>query len=281
MYQLLFIEGVLSFVSPCILPLLPIYLAYLAGDGLSGTKQTVINTLGFIAGFSTIFIALGATSTALGRALQSHRGRLTQVGGIFIILLGLYYLGQNNVKILEARQKISECLKTFLGNVWRRPGQQNSLAAANADGTTAPSVASAQSVAETAASETKTGARFRQTVSRKAANGELHFFSSFVFGFAFCAGWTPCLFTWLASALALSANSSTAWQGGFMLAVFSLGLGLPFLLFAIFLQKLKAALQFIRRNLNKIQVIAGILLVIIGFSMWLGVFNTYLGWFNP
>ncbi|PNH18088.1 cytochrome c biogenesis CcdA family protein [Mageeibacillus indolicus] len=281
MYPLLFIEGVLSFVSPCILPLLPIYLAYLAGDGLSGTKQTVINTLGFIAGFSTIFIALGATSTALGRALQSHRGSLTQVGGIFIILLGLYYLGQNNVKILEARQKISESLKTFLGNAWRRPRQQNNLAAADADGTAAPSVASAQLAAGTAASETKTGASFRQTVSRKAANGELHFFSSFVFGFAFCAGWTPCLFTWLASALALSANSSTAWQGGFMLAVFSLGLGLPFLLFAIFLQKLKAALQFIRRNLNKIQVIAGILLVIIGFSMWLGVFNTYLGWFNP
>lgn len=242
-YFLLFLEGVFAFVSPCILPLLPVYLLYLAGDKTKGTKQLIINTCGFIFGFSFIFMALGATATGFGRLLQENRNALLTGSGIFILLLGIYYLlnGMGKLDIQQHWQQLKACFS------------KRHTELSNSD---------------------------KKTESLQANKPkELHFFSSFGFGIAFCAGWTPCIFTWLAAALTLSANSETVYEGIFMLGIFSLGLGLPFLLFALFFNRLKNTLSLLRRQLPRIQKISGILLIILGIAMLTGWFGRYLAIF--
>lgn len=225
-YLLLFLEGFFAFASPCILPMLPVYLIYLAGDKTRGTKQLLINTLGFILGFSIIFMALGATATAFGRLLQEHKADLMRYSGGFILLLGLYYLASGSGKF---------SLERFL------PSRKS-------DKTLKPPK-------------------------------ELHFFSSLLFGMAFCTGWTPCLATWLSAALTMSANAETWVTGVGMLFVFSLGLGLPFLIFALGIGKLRGTLRFLQQKTPQIRAVSGILLILLGIFMLSGHFQTYLGWF--
>lgn len=90
---MVFLEGVLAFLSPCILPMLPVYLVYLAGDEAAGRQRRVINTLGFIIGFTLIYVALGATATSLGRALFRNQEHLRRLSGVIMVVLGLHYLG--------------------------------------------------------------------------------------------------------------------------------------------------------------------------------------------
>lgn len=245
-YLLLFFEGLLAFVSPCILPLLPIYLIYLAGDKTKGTRQLILNTIGFILGFSILFVALGATATGLGKLLQEHKEALLHASGVFMMLLGLYY-------ILSGSGKFS------LSSLWASLKSRISKADASTE-------------AGTAAAAVSSGPKKPK---------ELHFFSSMLFGIAFCSGWTPCLMTWLASALLLSANSDTVFQGMAMLFVFSLGLGLPFLVFALLFQKLKSALHILKQKMSLIQIISGALLIVLGILMISGLFGYYLRLVNP
>lgn len=223
---LLFAEGVLAFFSPCILPMLPVYIMYLSGNkdnvGISevNRKTLVINTLGFILGFTIVFVVLGATASAIGRIFSSHRLLLQRISGGLMILFGLYFLG------------------VFALPAW-----------------------SGQRVG-------------RPRLSR------LDFFSSLLFGFAFSFGWTPCLGPFLGSALLFASNSETLPEGVFLLLLFSLGLGTPFLVFTLLWDRLQGAFSFMRRHLPLIKKISGILLVVVGFMMVFDVFGYYQGVFT-
>jgi len=213
-YLILFLEGVITFISPCLLPMLPIYVSYFAGDGEKDTKRVVKNALGFILGFTAIFVLLGALAGSVGRILRDYKVIVNIVTGAVVILFGLNFLG------------------IFKLNIFK-------------------------------------GASF--SGSRK-----LGFFSSVLFGIVFSVGWTPCVGAFLGSALMLAASEGHLVEGMLMLLVYSLGLGIPFFISAILIDKLKAAFSFIKRHYNVINVISGTLLVIVGILMATGLFGKML-----
>lgn len=218
LYGLIFAEGFLAFLSPCILPMIPIYLLYLGGvegGGVGSSRRLIVNTLGFITGFTLVFIALGATASALGSLVAQNRILLQRVGGVVVIIFGLNYLGVLNIEFLNRTKQVG--------------------------------------------AETK----------------NLRFFSSLLFGAAFSLGWTPCLGAFLGTALILASNLDTLYQGMGLLLTFSLGLGVPFLLTALLWNKLQTTLSVIKRNLHKIQMVSGAVLVIVGLLLLFDRFAFY------
>ncbi|HHY10597.1 MAG TPA: cytochrome c biogenesis protein CcdA [Firmicutes bacterium] len=218
LFGLTFVEGFFAFLSPCILPMIPIYLMYLGGTKaeVGGSRNLLFtNTLGFIAGFSLVFILLGATASALGSLLASHRLLLQRVSGLVVILFGLNYLGVFRLNILNRT-------KSF-------------------------------------------GVRLQN----------LRFWSSLLFGAVFSIGWTPCLSAFLGSALLLASNVSTLYQGMGLLLAFSLGLGIPFLFTAVLWNHLQSTFDFIKRNLRRIQIVSGALLLLVGFLLVFDLFGRY------
>ena len=213
-YLILFLEGVITFISPCHLPMLPIYVSYFAGDGEKDTKRVVKNALGFILGFTAIFVLLGALAGSVGRILRDYKVIVNIVTGAVVIFFGLNFLGVFKLNIFKGT--------SFSG-------------------------------------------------SRK-----LGFFSSVLFGIVFSVGWTPCVGAFLGSALMLAASQGHMLEGMLMLLVYSLGLGIPFFMSAILIDKLKGAFSFIKRHYNVINVISGILLVIVGILMATGLFGKML-----
>ena len=211
---ILFLEGVITFISPCLLPMLPIYVSYFAGDGEKDTKRVVKNALGFILGFTAIFVLLGALAGSVGRILRDYKVIVNIVTGAVVIFFGLNFLGVFKLNIFKGT--------SFSG-------------------------------------------------SRK-----LGFFSSVLFGIVFSVGWTPCVGAFLGSALMLAASQGHMLEGMLMLLVYSLGLGIPFFMSAILIDKLKGAFSFIKRHYNVINVISGILLVIVGILMATGLFGKML-----
>ncbi|NMB02182.1 MAG: cytochrome c biogenesis protein CcdA [Firmicutes bacterium] len=223
LFGLIFVEGFLAFLSPCILPMIPIYLLYLGGregkEGQKGGWRLVVNTLGFIAGFTLVFVSMGATASALGSLVSENRILLQRLGGVVVILFGLNFLGVLKVGFLNRSRVVGV--------------------------------------------ETK----------------NLKFWSSLFFGAAFSLGWTPCLGAFLGTALILASNLSTLYQGMALLMTFSLGLGVPFLLTALLWTRLQNTFGWIKRNLPKVQVISGVLLVIVGLLMLFDRFGFYANLF--
>ena len=218
---LVFIEGFLAFISPCILPLIPVYLVYLAGKKEEGNDRTLIfNTLGFILGFTIIFVAMGATASAIGSLLVSHKLLVQQISGVIIIIFGLHYMGVIKVGFLNQD-------KRFQANV-----------------------------------------------------KNLSVLSSVVFGMAFSLGWTPCIGPLLGAALTLAANYDTVWHGMLLLLIFSAGLGIPFFLSALAMEKLKTAFDFIKRHFKIITFVSGLLLIAVGAAFLFDVFGYWAGLFN-
>ena len=213
-YFIAFLEGVITFISPCLLPMLPVYVSYFAGGGERKTGRTVVNALGFILGFTIIFVLLGALAGTLGRFLVEYRKALDIVTGGIVILFGLNYLGLLKLNIF----------KGFSG--------------------------------------------------RKSS--DMGFFSAMLFGMVFSIGWTPCVGAFLGSALMLATSSGKAMQGVFMLLTYSLGLGIPFLISAILIDRLKSAFSFIKKNYMVVNRVCGVLLVIIGILMATGVFTVVM-----
>ena len=235
---LVFLEGFLAFVSPCILPMLPVYFLYLSGESAAEIdtastesaepaakrkarpRRLVINTLFFILGFTIVFLMLGATSTVIGQALVSHRAILEKVSGAVIILLGIHMTGL--VKI------------TFL----------------NQD--------------------------HRLNFGKRTAG----ILSSLLLGIVFSLGWSPCLGPFLGSALLLSGQSSTLWEGMALLLIFSLGLGIPFLLASVLFEELTSVFQWFKMHMKAVKIVSGSLLVILGVLMLFGWFGYYAGLFS-
>ncbi len=214
-YFVSFVEGIITFISPCLLPMLPVYLSYFAGGGERSTKKTLLGASGFVLGFTAVFTAMGALAGTLGGFLKQYETIVNIILGLIVIVFGLNYIGIFKLKI------------------------------------------------------------FSGTKSRKVKT-EMGFFSAFLFGVVFSVGWTPCVGAFLGSALALASSEGNVMKGVIMLLLYSLGLGVPFLLSAVLIDKLKGAFTFIKKNYKVINTVSGIFLVIIGVLMMTGLMNKLL-----
>ena len=211
-YLICFLEGIITFISPCLLPMLPVYVSYFAGGGERTTAKTLKNALGFVLGFTTVFVMLGALSGTIGSFLREHQAIVNIVTGAVVIFFGLTFLSVFKFTLFGG-------MKTSLGKQ------------------------------------------------------KLGFFSSVLLGIVFSVGWTPCVGALLGTALMMVATQGKAIEGVFMLLAYSLGLGIPFVVSAILIDKLKSAFNFIKKNYKVINTACGSLLIVIGILMASGVFN--------
>ncbi len=216
-YFISFLEGIITFISPCMLPMIPVYISYFAG-GSGGTKRVIKNVLGFISGFTLIFILLGALAGSFGRLLIQYKTAVNIITGLIVILFGLNFLGVLKINIFKGVK----------------------------------------------------GAGFKN----------LGFFSSLLFGAVFSLSWTPCVGAFLGSALMLVANRGSVLEGVVMLLLYSLGLGVPLLLSAVLIDKLKGAFSFIKLHYGIINIVCGAFLIIIGVLMATGLFSLTLTWLS-
>lgn len=222
-----FVAGVISFLSPCVLPLVPGYISYIAGQSVDGERQaeraaarrTALSlSMLFVLGFSTVFISLGASATAISRVLLDYRYEANIIGGAIVIVFGLFLIGLVNASWLQRDLRFHV---NFKGG--------RALAA-------------------------------------------------YVLGLAFAFGWTPCIGPVLGAILTLSAVSSTATSGIALLSVYSLGLGVPFLLAAAFTGEFAKRLKTMRRAGRWLQVVAGAILVLMGIAMITGQLSVFAYW---
>ncbi|HEY4345272.1 MAG TPA: cytochrome c biogenesis protein CcdA [Parvibaculum sp.] len=228
--------GLLSFLSPCVLPLVPAYLCFIAGtsfeeltrENASGemlgseglTRRVALGSVGFVLGFSTIFIALGASASAINPLILAHKELLGRIAGLVIIVFGLHYMGLLRISVLNREARFQP---NHLGDVTQ--------------------------------------------------NLWLQFLSPYVLGLAFAFGWTPCIGPILATILAIAASQESLASGVALLATYSLGLGIPFLAAAFAVRGFLAFAVRIRRHMGKIEKAAGLLLAGTGLLMALGSFE--------
>lgn len=216
---ILFLEGILTFISPCILPLLPVYVSYFLGEHheSSSNKQqeALLRVLAFILGFSLIFVAMGMLSGLIAQSLVRYRRVIQLVAGGIVIFAGLNML--NLFEPLKRRFSFS----------------------------TTPTVAM---------NPTKHGSPWYLVL----------------FGAVFALGWTPCLSAYLGTALVMASQSGSALQGGLLLLIYSLGLGLPFILSTYLLHSLKNTFAWIKAHFKEINLVSGILMILVGIAMMTG-----------
>ena len=211
-----FTAGILSFLSPCVLPLIPAYFTFITGFSLeeltenrnSETRKKVfLSTVSFVSGFSLIFILMGASASYLGSLMFNYRGLIRIIGGILIILMGVHLTGIIRIPGLDVEKRI---------NMERKP---------------------------------------------------LHFLGIVIIGMAFGAGWSPCIGPLLGSILIIAGSQETVWQGIVLLAIYSSGLALPFIIMSVFIHLLLIVIKKASRVLQYINAAAGILLIIVGLIL--------------
>ena len=218
--------GLISFLSPCVLPLVPPYLCFLAGASVEelaaggkaqARRDVVIAALLFVAGFSTVFVALGATASVFGALLNQYSFYLSTAAGIAVIVMGLHFAGLLRIGFLyrEARVEVS-----------RPPG----------------------------------------------------LWSAYLMGLAFAFGWTPCIGPILAAILTYASSEETVMKGAGLLAVYSLGLGVPFVAAALAMGPFMGFLQRFKAHLGKVERVAGALLVLAGFMFLTGGLQSASFW---
>jgi cytochrome c-type biogenesis protein len=224
-----FVAGIVSFLSPCVLPLIPGYISMLSGESIEVLKadaggaltaRIFANSVAFVVGFSVVFIALGASATAVGSFLVSQRTAFNIVAGIIIIVFGLHLTGLIKIPFLYRDARLA------------------------------------------------TGAPRRGAVG------------SFLLGFAFAFGWTPCIGPILAGILAVAATRGTVFQGMFLLAVYSAGLAIPFLLTGLGLSQFLKFYGRFRKHLHAVEVASGVLLIAIGVLMAFNKFTVLSGYLS-
>lgn len=214
-YAISFLEGIITFISPCLLPMLPIYILYFAGGGEHSTRKTLTGALGFVLGFTAIFVAMGALAGTVGSFLKSHQTAVNIISGLIVIFFGLNFLG------------------VFRLNLFRG-------------------------------------------IRHSAQTDNMGFLSTVVFGVIFSLGWTPCVGAFLGSALSLAAQQGHVAEGMLMLLVYSLGLGIPFILSAVLIDYLKSAFDWIKKHYSIINAVCGCLLILIGILMATGTLGRLL-----
>jgi cytochrome c-type biogenesis protein len=219
--------GTLSFLSPCVLPLVPPYLVYLAGTSLERLadaepaaavkRDTVVASVLFVLGFSTVFVALGAGASVIGAVLRAYSDVLATVAGIAIIVMGLHFLGLTRIGLLM-REKRAEMARPV--GLW----------------------------------------------------------GAYAMGLAFAFGWTPCIGPILAAILAVAASEATIAKGAGLLAVYSLGLGIPFVIAAFAIEPFAAFLARFRAHLATVERVMGGLLVLTGIAFLTGFISQASYW---
>ena len=213
-YIITFLEGIITFVSPCLLPMLPIYVSYFSAGRENSRKKTLLNAIGFVLGFTCLFVLMGALAGSVGGFLMRYRRATDIVSGGIVILFGLNFMG-----------------------ILRLPFK---------------------------------------TISKKAKVKSLSFLSSFVFGVIFSISWTPCVSAFLGSALMLAGQRGHMLEGIWLLLLYSLGLGIPFIISALIIDKLKSAFNLIKSHYKIINFICGAFLIVIGILMASGLLGRFL-----
>ncbi len=214
-YFIAFLEGFITFISPCLLPMLPVYVSYFAGGGEQSASKTLKNALGFVLGFTIVFVLMGALAGTLGGLVSRYQTAVNIVTGLVVLVFGLEFLGVFKIGIFNG-------------------------------------------------------------MSKSVKKDSLGFFSSLLFGMVFSIGWTPCVGAFLGSALMLASQQGQVITGVIMLLVYSLGLGVPFVVSALLIEKLKSAFNFIKRHYRVINIICGSILVVVGILMMTGLLGRLL-----
>ncbi len=223
-----FLAGMLSFLSPCILPIVPPYLAWLAGvsfaelqsspAGSAAKWRVVSSSVMFVLGFATVFVALGATASIVGRTIAQYFDVLSIVAGAVILIMGLHFLGVFRLGLLYREARVQ--------------------------------------------------------VNRKPAG----LFGAYVVGLAFAFGWTPCVGPILAAILFIAGSEETAWRGASLLAAYSVGIGLPFILAAVFASQFLGWAARFKKHMQKVEMAMGGLLVITGVLFMTGQMSAMSFW---
>ena len=224
-----FLAGLLSFISPCVLPIVPPYLCYLAGvsvDELKGetaataktSRRIVFSSIAFVLGFTTVFVALGATASVIGQSIARYFDTLAIVAGIIIIVMGLHFLGVFRIGLLFREARVH--------------------------------------------------------VERKPAG----LIGAYIIGLAFAFGWTPCVGPVLAAILFVASSSDTVLRGSLLLAVYALGIGLPFILAAAFASRFLGWAGRFRKYMGTVEKIMGGFLVLTGILFVTGQMSAISNW---
>ena len=218
------IAGLISFLSPCVLPIVPPYIAYMSGVALTeienrkGRQKIVFTALFFVLGLSTVFIFLGFSASAIGAIFFEYQTVLNTIAGLIIMLFGLHFLGIYRLQLLDREARFE--VENYQGTV----------------------------------------------------------FGSYVLGLAFAFGWTPCIGPQLGAILSLAASNGSIVKGTVLLAFYAMGLGIPFLIFAIFINRLEGFLKFFKQYFKIIERIMGLLLWTVGLLMLTGGFSSISFW---
>ena len=258
-----FLAGLVSFLSPCVLPLVPGYISMLSGIGMEQLRQgqpprsgLFASALAFVLGFSVVFISFGASASAVGSFLREHRGTLAPIAGALILLFGLHLLGLL-IKLTVRVGIILGVLLAVLGVVALVRG--GALFA----GLGAVHFFSLSMIGFFGPAMTRW---LNRDVHLRSGGTQPGMWSGFLLGFAFAFGWTPCIGPILATVLALAAASDTIARGVLLLAVYSAGLAVPFLLTALGIGQFLKFYQRFRKHLHAVQLFSGALLLFVGGS---------------
>ena len=226
-----FAAGVLSFISPCVLPLIPGYISFISGLTLeemqgnapaaASRQHVLIASLAFVLGFSVVFVAAGASASAIGRFLLQQAPIIKRIAGAILIILGLHMMGVFRIRLLESEKRI---------HTQRKPA------------------------------------------------GPI---GAFLVGVAFAFGWTPCIGPILGGILTIAASRESVGEGVQLLAIYSLGLGVPFLLTSVAINQFFAATRRIRKHYRLIELISGGLLIVVGLLIFFDQFTLIVQYLEP
>ncbi|MBN8968784.1 MAG: cytochrome c biogenesis protein CcdA [Rhizobiales bacterium] len=219
--------GLISFLSPCVLPLVPAYLVYLTGATIEhvanderpavSRRAVMLSALLFVLGFSTVFVALGASASFIGGLIRAWSAQLSIIAGLVIIVMGLHFLGLTRIGFLMREGRLSVAKPVGL---W----------------------------------------------------------GAYVMGLAFAFGWTPCIGPILAAILSVAASEATVTKGAGLLAVYSAGLGIPFLIAAFLVEQFSSVLGRMKRHLATVERVMGVLMVLVGVGFLTGAVSTFSIW---
>lgn len=261
-----FAAGILSFLSPCVLPLVPAYLAHLTGTtatlqaGRDARRTTVTHAITFVLGFTAVFTLLGASTGLIGALasddnsyfIKDHHVLLARIGGIFLIVMGLNLMGVIKIPLLYRTYSLDSMSSPVAGGAGGSGGSA--------------------------------------TVAKSGVSGagrswlqSLTYAKSFGVGAAFAIGWTPCIGPVLGAILTLSAASSSVARGTYLLLVYSLGLGVPFIITGMAVVPITRFLRRIRGIMPLIEISTGALVIFVGALIFLNeatIFNGYFGFFD-
>lgn len=219
------LAGVISFLSPCVLPIVPPYLAYMSGVNVgemssdtAARRKTILTALFFVMGLSTVFLVLGFTASAFGAFFLQNQTLFAQISGVVVILFGLHFLSVFRIPFLDQEA--------------------------------------------------------RMDAGDRGGNA----FGAYILGLAFAFGWTPCIGPQLGAILTLAASEASVSKGTLLLGIYAAGLGIPFLLAAMFMTRAMGLMNRIKKHMHKIELAMGGLLVVVGIALVTGAFTSFAYW---